>query len=256
MRIFGIQGGVKSPWRSDFMLFWIALFVGLGIAVFNYSRHQPFPEISSRFALVLLVTGAILWLSTTAPRETGESVPAVAATVVGGVAVVIGVIQMSMLRNDVIVAPFGGILLCIGATSLMVDRWSGMGQIEQIGSFSVASLLVMLEIYLAFRGLVVGVQGISWSKSGLRQVRRGLISGPNGAVAHFERSWDMEDPWINTMSHAALVLIHRHAGETEAEQEHVVELEKAGGWESVDQSWIEAIEDALGHIQSATIRDD
>ena len=58
------------------------------------------------------------------------------------------------------------------------------------------------------------------------------------------------------MSHAALVLIHRHAGEIEAEQEHIVELEKAGGWESVDQSWIEAIEDALGQIQSATIRDD
>ncbi len=238
------------------MLFWIALFTGLGLTVLHYSRHQPFPEISGRFALVLLVTGAILWLSTTAPRETGESVPAVVATVIGGAAVVIGVVQMSMLRNDVIVGPFGGVLLCMGATSLMVDRWSGMGQTEQIGSFAVASLLVMLEIYLAFRGLVVGVQGISWSKSGLRQVRRGLIHGPNGAISHFERSWDMEDPWINAMSHAALALIHRHSGDAEAEREHVVELEKAGGWESVDQSWIEAIEKALGQIRSAPNRDD
>ncbi len=238
------------------MLFWIALFTGLGLTVLHYSRHQPFPEISGRFALVLLVTGAILWLSTTAPRETGESVPAVVATVIGGAAVVIGVVQMSMLRNDVIVGPFGGVLLCMGATSLMVDRWSGMGQTEQIGSFAVASLLVMLEIYLAFRGLVVGVQGISWSKSGLRQIRRGLIHGPNGAISHFERSWDMEDPWINAMSHAALALIHRHSGDAEAEREHVVELEKAGGWESVDQSWIEAIEEALGQIRSAPNRDD
>ena len=238
------------------MLFWIALFAGLGLTVFYYSRHQPFPEISSRFALVLLVTGAILWLSTTAPRETGESVPAVVATVIGGAAVVIGVVQMSILRNDVIVAPFGGVLLCMGATSLMVDRWPGMEQTEQIGSFAVASLLVMLEIYLAFRGLVVGVQGISWSKSGLRQVRRGLIHGPKGAISHFERSWDMEDPWINAMSHAALALIHRHSGDVEAEREHVVELEKAGGWESVDQSWIEAIEKALGQIRSSPNRDD
>jgi hypothetical protein len=238
------------------MLFWIALFTGLGLTVLHYSRHQPFPEISGRFALVLLVTGAILWLSTTAPRETGESVPAVVATVIGGAAVVIGVVQMSMLRNDVIVGPFGGVLLCMGATSLMVDRWSGMGQTEQIGSFAVASLLVMLEIYLAFRGLVVGVQGISWSKSGLRQIRRGLIHGPNGAISHFERSWDMEDPWINAMSHAALALIHCHSGDAEAEREHVVELEKAGGWESVDQSWIEAIEEALGQIRSAPNRDD
>ena len=238
------------------MLFWIALFAGLGLTVFYYSRHQPFPEISSRFALVLLVTGAILWLSTTAPRETGESVPAVVATVIGGAAVVIGVVQMTILRNDVIVAPFGGVLLCMGATSLMVDRWPGMEQTEQIGSFAVASLLVMLEIYLAFRGLVVGVQGISWSKSGLRQVRRGLIHGPKGAVSHFERSWDMEDPWINAMSHAALALIHRHSGDVEAEREHVVELEKAGGWESVDQSWIEAIKEALGQIRSEPNRDD
>ena len=238
------------------MLFWIALFAGLGLTVFYYSRHQPFPEISSRFALVLLVTGAILWLSTTAPRETGESVPAVVATIIGGAAVVIGVVQMSILRNDVIVAPFGGVLLCMGATSLMVDRWPGMEQTEQIGSFAVASLLVMLEIYLAFRGLVVGVQGISWSKSGLRQVRRGLIHGPKGAISHFERSWDIEDPWINAMSHAALALIHRHSGDAEAEREHVVELERAGGWESVDQSWIEAINEALGQIQSGPNRDD
>ena len=232
-------------------MFWIVLFLGLGLVVLYYSRHQPFPEISGRFALLLLVAGGMLWLSTTAPRETGESVPAVVATVVGGAAVVIGVIQMSMLKNDVIVAPFGGVLLCMGAISLMVERWAGMEQTEQIGSFAIASLLVMLEIYLAFRGLVIGVQGISWSKSGLRQVRRGLIHGPNGAISHFERSWDMENPWIDAMSHAALILIHRHAGDSEAEAEHVVVLEKVGGWESVDQSWIETIEEALGQIRAA-----
>ena len=233
------------------MMFWIVLFLGLGLVVLYYSRHQPFPEISGRFALLLLVAGGMLWLSTTAPRETGESVPAVVATVVGGAAVVIGVIQMSMLKNDVIVAPFGGVLLCMGAISLMVERWAGMEQTEQIGSFAIASLLVMLEIYLAFRGLVIGVQGISWSKSGLRQVRRGLIHGPNGAISHFERSWDMENPWIDAMSHAARILIHRHAGDSGAEAEHVVELEKVGGWESVDQSWIETIEEALGQIRAA-----
>ena len=71
-------------------MFWIVLFLGLGLVVLYYSRHQPFPEISGRFALLLLVAGGMLWLSTTAPRETGESVPAVVATVVGGAAVVIG----------------------------------------------------------------------------------------------------------------------------------------------------------------------
>ena len=79
------------------MLFWIALFTCLGLTVLYYSRHQPYPEISGRFALVLLVTGAILWLSTTAPRATGESVPAVVATIIGGAAVVIGAIAAPIM---------------------------------------------------------------------------------------------------------------------------------------------------------------
>ena len=143
------------------MWFWIALFLVLGVITLYYSRHQPFPEISGRFAAVLIIIGAVLWISTTAPRPTGESVPAIVAAVIGGVAVVIGVIHMTVLRNDVVVAPFGGVLLCMGAISLMGDRWAEMGQTEQIGSFAVASVLVLLEIYLAFRGRVVGVQGIS-----------------------------------------------------------------------------------------------
>ena len=236
--------------------FWIALFLILGVITLYYSRHQPFPEISGRFAVVLIIIGVILWISTTAPRPTGESVPAIVAAFIGGVAVVIGVIHMTVLRNDVVVAPFGGVLLCMGAISLMGDRWAEMGQTEQIGSFAVASVLVMLEIYLAFRGLVVGVQGISWSKSGLRQVRRGLIHGPHGAITHFERSWDMEDPWINSMSHAALALIHRHSGNEKEEREHVIELEKVGGWESVDQSWLDAIEKALNQVRPGSLRDD
>ena len=45
-------------------------------------------------------------------------------------------------------------------------------------------------------------------------------------------------------------------GDAETEREHIVELEKSGGWESVDQSWIEAIEEALSQIRSAPNRDD
>jgi hypothetical protein len=106
----------------------------------------------------------------------------------------------------------------------------------------------MLEIYLVFRGLVIGVPGITWSKSGLRQIHRGLIHGPNGAISHFERSWDMEDPWINSMSHAALVLIHRELGNSDDEKSHLRELEKEGGWDSVDSSWTEAIESSLSKL--------
>ena len=40
-------------------MFWIVLFLGLGLVVLYYSRHQPFPEISGRFALLLLVAGGM-----------------------------------------------------------------------------------------------------------------------------------------------------------------------------------------------------
>ena len=221
---------------------WILLFSILGVTVFWYSRKQPFPEISGFFAAILLFVASILWLATSAPRGDGnELAPAYISTFIGGCAVIYGVIKMSVTDDDVIVAPFGGILFCIGAIVLLSERWIEASQAEQIGSFVLASILVILEIYLVFRGLIIGVQGISWSKSGLRQISRGLIHGKNGAISHFEKSWDMDEQWINAMSHSALALIYEKENNEESRIEHTMELEKIGGWGAVDKSWIEAI---------------
>jgi hypothetical protein len=230
------------------MLFWVGLFLGVGCTTYYLSRLQPFPEISGRFAGLVLVFALILWISSTSPRQGSDQFPAVLSVVVGGAAVVLGVRNMGVTKQDVILAPLGGVLFCVGGISLLAGRWEDSGQAEQIGSFILASTIVMLEIYLVFRGLVIGVPGITWSKSGLRQIHRGLIHGPNGAISHFERSWDMEDPWINSMSHAALVLIHRELGNSDDEKSHLRELEKEGGWDSVDSSWTEAIESSLSKL--------
>ena len=120
-------------------------------------------------------------------------------------------------------------------------------------SFALASILVMLEVYLCFRGLVIGIQGISWSKSGLRQVRRGLLVGPRGAVSHFEKSWHSEDQWLTAMSHAALMMIHQHIGNTDEQEYHQIELEKLGGLDAVDGTWIEAIDSELRHLNTSVI---
>ena len=66
---------------------------------------------------------------------------------------------MTTTHKDVVVAPFGGVLLCVGSISLLSERWSDYDQTEQLISFALASVLVTLEIYLSFRGLVIGVQG-------------------------------------------------------------------------------------------------
>jgi hypothetical protein len=230
------------------MWFWILIFAAVGFSCLWYSRHQPFPEISGRFSMLLLTVSVLLWISSTAPRDTSDEVPAIVAAVVGGLGVVFGVRHMTTTHRDVVVAPFGGILLCIGSISLLSERWGDYDQNEQLISFVLASVLVALQIYLSFRGLVIGIQGISWSKSGLRQVRRGLLEGPRGAVSHFEKSWHSEDQWLTAMSHAALALIHRHTGDAENEKYHELELEKLGGWGSVDGSWTGAIRDGLSEL--------
>ncbi|PDH25731.1 MAG: hypothetical protein CND84_00110 [Marine Group II euryarchaeote MED-G35] len=233
------------------MLLWIVLLFGLGGYCYYLSRLQPFPERGGRFAIVLFFGALVLWISSTSPEEVGGDLPAAISVFLGGVFIVSGIRDMSVMKTDVIVAPLAGILFCVGGISLLSSRWEIATQMEQIGSFFLASTMVTVELYLAFRGLVIGVPGIAWSKSGLRQVHRGLILGPNGAIAHFERSWDVEDQWINSMSHAALVLIHRHLGNLDDEAESLEELEKLGGWESVDSSWTQAVEEGL--LASVTV---
>ena len=222
------------------MLLWIGLLLGLGAYCYYLSRLQPFPEKGYRFAIVQFSGALILWLVRSSPEGAGADLPAAMSVFLGGVFIVIGIRDMSIMKTDVIVAPLAGILFCVGGIGLLSSRWEVASQTEQIGSFVLASTMVTVEFYLVFRGLVIGVPGIAWSKSGLRQIHRGLILGPNGAISHFERSWDVEDQWINSMSHAALVLIHRHLGNSKDEVKSLDELEKLGGWESVASSWTQA----------------
>ena len=46
--------------------------------------------------------------------------------------------------------------------------------------------------------------GYSMVQSGLRQIQRGLLEGPSGALAYFENSWDAEEDWLGAMSYAAI----------------------------------------------------
>ena len=227
------------------MVFWLILFLGLGTYSIYLSRLQPFPEKGARFGWAVLISSLILWISSTSPQGSGQDLPASISVFLGGIFTIAGIRDMSTNKTDVIVAPLAGVLFCLGGISLLSSRWEFAGQSEQIGSFVLASTMVSVEMYLAFRGLVIGVPGIAWSKSGIRQIHRGLILGQNGAISHFERSWDMEDQWINSMSYAALVLIHRSLGNSKEEEENLTELESLGGWGTVDDSWIEAIEKGL-----------
>ena len=43
------------------------------------------------------------------------------------------------------------------------------------------------------------------------------------------------------MSHAALALIYEKENNEKSRMEHVVQLEKIGGWGAVDEAWTETI---------------
>lgn len=77
------------------------------------------------------------------------------------------------------------------------------------------------------------------------------MEGPRGAVSHFEKSWHPEDQWLTAMSHAALMMIHQHIGNTDEQEYHQIELEKLGGLDSVDHAWIEAIDSELRGLNAS-----
>jgi len=233
------------------MMGWIFLFLGIGGSCFWLSWHQPFPEISRRYAYLVLMAGSVLIISEQAPRETSETVPMYFALGLGVLGTLKGSWDMTRTMRDVIVAPFAGGMLCAGSAALLVGWWDEGGTYEHISSFILVSALILMEIYLVFRGLIIGVPGLSWSKAGLRQIQRGLLDGPSGAISCFERSWDADEEWLGAMSHAALIRIYIHLEQEESANNSEKYLEEFGGWEVVDSAWIEAIDSALSSISES-----
>ena len=130
--------------------YWIVLFFALGAVSLYYARLQPFPEFGNRFGWCSISLGFIFLISRNAPRDTAILAPTVTAAVFGGLAIMYGVRHMVVTQQDVLVAPFGGILLCVGTVTLMADSWGEMNATYHLISFVTVSVVIMLEIYLAF----------------------------------------------------------------------------------------------------------
>ena len=232
------------------MLGWTMLFVLIGGALLWYSKHQPFPEISGLHGRGWLLIAGLLLIGEQAPTQTADlsEVSALVACGLGGVGGLAGVRHMSVTRRDVVVAPLSGLLLCFGAIAILASGWQQFTGVEQIGAFLLAALLILGEIYLFFRGMIVGTTGRMWSAAGMRQRERGLLHGPPGAIACFERSWDAENEYIDAMSHAALVRIHAHLKNSELERTHRERLARLGGEEAVDGRWLKEVEKRLRRL--------
>ena len=225
--------------------------VGAGIALLLMSRGQPFPEISRGYGLTILLIGAVFLLSRGAGRPFNEGAGATMAIILGGIGVTVGIRHLARTRRDVLVAPIASILLASGTILLLATLWDRDAPLfDHLSGFVLAVFVSGLSLYLVFRGLLIGGLQRGWSQAGLRQLHRGLIDGPNGAVSCFERAWDPLDESLDAMSHAALVKIHRHMKREDKAEEHQHLLDSFGGWDAIDETWVEVIDEHLGRFSS------
>lgn len=237
-----MKTGAPRPPR---MWGWIAFLGGSAAILLWMSRDQPFPEVGARWGWLMLCVAGVLAMGMSSPRATHPGLPALLSTGIGGLATVLGVRHMAVRKDDVLTAPFASLWLAAGVVSMLSEGWMGYGRLEQIAGFVLATFVVLLAVFLLWKGLIIGVQGITWSQAALRQLERGLLEGDRGSVAMFEKSWAVEESWLDAMSHAALVRIHAHRGDAEAEAAHAERLERLGGMDAVDEAWVLRVDACL-----------
>ena len=224
----------------------------IALTLILMSSRQPFPGPSKRYGSVLLIIALLLLIGETGPRPTSVEVHLYVLLAYGSLGLVRGVHNMLVTREEVIVAPFAGILFSVSATAIMADQWESLTSFEEYAAFATIVVIGGCQTWLVFRGLLIGRLPLAWSKAGLVALERGQVSGTHGALECFEKSWDLEEEHLNPMAWLALERIHTFIG-NDAEASHWGRrLAESGGEEAVAKEWIEAIESALGRLRPSS----
>ena len=224
----------------------------IALTLILMSSRQPFSGPSKRYCSVLLIIALLLLIGETGPRPTSVEVHLYVLLAYGSLGLVRGVHNMLVTREEVIVAPFAGILFSVSATAIMADQWESLTSFEEYAAFATIVVIGGCQTWLVFRGLLIGRLPLAWSKAGLVALERGQVSGPHGALECFEKSWDLEEEHLNPMAWLALERIHTFIG-NEAEASHWGRrLAESGGEEAVAKEWIGAIESALGRLRPSS----
>jgi len=224
----------------------------IALTLILMSNRQPFPGPSKRYGSVLLIIALLLLIGETGPRPTSVEVHLYVLLAYGSLGLIRGVHNMLVTREEVIVAPFAGILFSVSATAIMADQWESLTSFEEYAAFATIVVIGGCQTWLVFRGLLIGRLPLAWSKAGLVALERGQVSGPHGALECFEKSWDLEEEHLNPMAWLAIERIHTFIG-NDAEASHWGRrLAESGGEEAVAKEWIEAIESALGRLRPSS----
>lgn len=226
----------------------LVLEFALSLSLILMSKRQPFPGPSRRYGLVLLTFAALFLLGESGPRPTEVQVHLLFLLIYGSLGLLRGVQNMLVSRDEVIVAPFAGIMFCVAATAMMANQWESLTVAEEYAAFATIVALGGGQTWLVFRGLLIGRLPMAWSKAGIVALEKGQISGDHGAIQCFERAWDLEEEHINPMAWSALNRIHNFVGNEQEAEHWAKRLAESGGQEAVAKEWIMAIDDALSRL--------
>ena len=233
---------------------WILILFEFAIGLILYlgSKSQPFPTPSRRLGMLLLMLACLLLLGQTAPRPASVNGHLTFLSVIGAFGLLFGVHHMLRTRREVLVAPMSGFLFCVGVGGLMIQTWSTLNTMEQWSGFLALVVLSGGQVWLVFRGLLIGRLPLAWSQAGIVALNRGQISGPHGALSCFEKAWDAEEEHLNPMAYSALSKIFQALEDTERATHWNELFLESGGNESVAIEWLSAIDDCLSSMGFAT----
>lgn len=223
----------------------------IGLILYFGSKSQPFPIPSRRLGMLLLMIASLLLIGQSAPRPASVNGHFIFLSIIGALGLIFGVHHMLKTRREVLVAPMSGFLFSVGVGGLMVQTWDSLNTMEQWSGFLALLVLSGGQVWLVFRGLLIGRLPLAWSQAGMVALKRGQIGGIHGALSCFEKAWDVDEEHLNPMAYVALHRINEFLGNKKEAEKWYEALIDSGGQEAVAMEWIEAIEESLSSINAS-----
>jgi len=229
---------------------WWFLLLEFSVAVclLLLSPRQPFPGPSKRFGFILIIIAFLFAIGETAPRPTSVNAHIAVLLTLGSFGLFRGVRNMLVTREEVIVAPFAGVLFSVAVTAFMSNQWPNLSTVEEIFAFLMIVVIGLCQVWLVFRGLLIGRLPLAWSKAGLFALQKGQVTNERGAIACFEKAWDLEEEHLNPMAWLALHKIHKFLNNSDEAKHYENRLKESGGEEAIAPEWIQTIDSALSDL--------